>query len=291
MKIVFSRKGFDSASGGCPSPILPDGSLLSLPIPDRTRTSPSRYRDLVRHGHNLGELVARLAGSKERADSHAHLDPDLIEGMRPREKGWRPAFGQCAAAQGHLRRQAVGVGDVFLFWGLFRRVDENLRWTGPRLHVIWGWLRIGQVARVDRDVKTDPKGWQWAAGHPHLAFRPDPSNTLYVAADAAGASDGPGAGVFASYADELRLTAPGGTRASDWSLPSWMLPRGRPPMTYHGDPSRWSERDGGVDLRIVGRGQEFVLDAEHYPQSRAWLRRLCGRPARPLMLEGYSPGP
>lgn len=33
MKIILSRKGFDSSYGGYPSPILPDGSLLSIPIP------------------------------------------------------------------------------------------------------------------------------------------------------------------------------------------------------------------------------------------------------------------
>ena len=41
MKVILSRKGFDSSNGGCPSPILPDGTLLSLPIPtdDRDRRS------------------------------------------------------------------------------------------------------------------------------------------------------------------------------------------------------------------------------------------------------------
>ncbi len=34
LKVILSRKGFDSSYGGCPSPILPDGTLLSLPIPD-----------------------------------------------------------------------------------------------------------------------------------------------------------------------------------------------------------------------------------------------------------------
>lgn len=28
MRIILSRKGFDSAAGGCPSPILPDGRLF-----------------------------------------------------------------------------------------------------------------------------------------------------------------------------------------------------------------------------------------------------------------------
>ena len=34
MKIILSRKGFDSENGETQSPILPDGTLLSLPIPD-----------------------------------------------------------------------------------------------------------------------------------------------------------------------------------------------------------------------------------------------------------------
>jgi len=34
MRVILSRKGFDSSFGGCPSPILPDGTLLSLPIPE-----------------------------------------------------------------------------------------------------------------------------------------------------------------------------------------------------------------------------------------------------------------
>lgn len=33
MKIILSRKGFDAGYGGIASPVLPDGTLLSLPIP------------------------------------------------------------------------------------------------------------------------------------------------------------------------------------------------------------------------------------------------------------------
>ena len=33
MKVILSRKGFDSGYGGWASPILPDGRMLSLPIP------------------------------------------------------------------------------------------------------------------------------------------------------------------------------------------------------------------------------------------------------------------
>ena len=33
MKVILSRKGFDSANGGIVSPILEDGATLSFPIP------------------------------------------------------------------------------------------------------------------------------------------------------------------------------------------------------------------------------------------------------------------
>ena len=33
MKVIISRKGFDSGYGGMPSPILPDGTMISMPIP------------------------------------------------------------------------------------------------------------------------------------------------------------------------------------------------------------------------------------------------------------------
>ena len=33
MKIILSRKGFDSANGGIVSPIMEDGTLVSFPIP------------------------------------------------------------------------------------------------------------------------------------------------------------------------------------------------------------------------------------------------------------------
>ena len=47
MKIILSRKGFDSSSGGYCNPILPDGkTLLSLPIPGVSDYS-VKYKDLV----------------------------------------------------------------------------------------------------------------------------------------------------------------------------------------------------------------------------------------------------
>ena len=35
MRLILSRKGFDSSSGGCPSPIFPDG-IVKLTLSERT---------------------------------------------------------------------------------------------------------------------------------------------------------------------------------------------------------------------------------------------------------------
>ena len=59
MRLVISRKGFDSTAGGCASPILPDGTMVSLPIPDEE--SGVRYGDISVHGHEVGALVALRA--------------------------------------------------------------------------------------------------------------------------------------------------------------------------------------------------------------------------------------
>src|ERR1700678_123230 len=91
MKIILSRKGFDSSSGGVPSPIFPDGKILSLPIPDKSSTI--AYNDIA--GNNwatVGELVQQLAGIPR--THRAHLDPDLAAQSFPRTEEWRPIFGQ-----------------------------------------------------------------------------------------------------------------------------------------------------------------------------------------------------
>ena len=58
MKVVLSRKGMDSRAGGIPSPILPDGTLLSLPIPNEKSGVP--YGDLVYKGRTFSKLSSRF---------------------------------------------------------------------------------------------------------------------------------------------------------------------------------------------------------------------------------------
>jgi hypothetical protein len=275
MRLILSRKGFDSSSGGCPSPIFPDRSIIALPIPDKK--SPVRYRDLNWRGRNLGDVVAKLTRGRQRKNYRAHLDPDLRKDMLPREPGWRPALGQRGSAQGHLRKQGVGVGDLFLFWAVFRAVDQDLRWLGRREHHIWGWLQVGTVAPVDEVVRRGGEKWRWAGKHPHLAFQSDNTNTLYVASERLslpGLKGTPGSGVFDFFDDRRRLTAEEATSPSKWSLPAGFLPKGRTPLSYHGSPSRWSQCGDRTHLSTVARGQEFVLDLEHYPELTSWIAEV-----------------
>lgn len=279
MKLILSRKGFDSSAGGVPSPILPDGRLVVLPIPDARSTIP--YSAISHAGEPLGPLVSDLTRGRIAADARAHLDPDLTKESLPRQPGWRPVFGQMGQALGHLRNQGVGPGDLFLFFGLFRRVErvaEHWRWVSDAApcHVLWGWMQVSEVLSLGEGL---PSAYSWAGYHPHCQRLGEAGNALYIARHrlqlAEGKGDLPGAGIFSHYAAQRRLTVANVARVSDWELPAWWYPGdGRTPLSYHGDPKRWSRSGGKTALRAVARGQEFVLDTEQYPEALPWVREL-----------------
>jgi hypothetical protein len=113
MKLILSRKGFDSASGGQPSPIMPDGTLLSLPIPSEDRGN--SFSTLYYKGMSYLNIIDQLkTKNKFHGNEQCHLDPDLRQELRDREEGWRASFGQMEAPLTHLRNQGVGVGDLFV---------------------------------------------------------------------------------------------------------------------------------------------------------------------------------
>ncbi|WP_421863144.1 hypothetical protein [Motiliproteus sp.] len=292
MKIIISRKGFDLSSGGCPSPILPDGRMISLPIPDSR--SGICYRDLNQYGINFGDLVDQLGGSKVGSDNQAHLDPDLSSEVLARQPGWLPVFGQMKQAQGHLHKQGVAEGDLFLFFGLYQAVKETAEgWafdrSQPKQHVLWGWMQVGKVVLVSEDTATQ---FPWAAYHPHLVSPDITNNTLYLAANHLSLGDADlefaGAGVFPNYDSGLVLTETASEaskpRVSRWRLPGWFCPYDsdfdddsmavKPPITYLGAAKRWQPDGETVLLDTSGRWQEAVLDADHYPEAQRWALAL-----------------
>jgi len=283
--LILSRKGYDSAAGGRPSPIFPDGDLCSLPIPseDDLRLSDVRCRS-----GDLGEIAAQLTGQPSRATAHVHLDPDLDAAARPRPSGWRPCFGQTLAAQAHLDNQGVGVGDLFLFFGWFREVVQRdgewrYRAGAPDIHCLFGWLQIAAVYRLDCGDEAP----SWGPEHPHVKnaerYRSGSlRNTLYAAADRLElpglAVEVAGGGVFPSYTPALRLTAPDCTR-STWRLPGCFAPRPDvAPLSFHGASWRWNRDGDDVLLKTAGRGQEFVLDCDDRPGMVDWLAPIFEQP-------------
>ena len=273
MKVILSRKGFDSQYGCQPSPILPDGRMISLPIPDKA--SPLTYGEIQRDGINLGDVARDLTKGKMPPHFRAHLDPDLEPGSVKRPEGWRPIFGQSGAATTHLRNQGVAPGDLFLFFGWFRPAHlQSGKWsfvsgtTGG--HVLWGWMLIRDVYPCD-SVSADVA--RWGAGHPHLCGPPVPGDSVFVGADELVLAGRrlPGAGLFSSRPNRV-LTMQGASR-TQWLVPAWMHPdAGVATLSYHGDPVRWGKQASGMcTLSSVAKGQEFVLNSSRADLVESWL--------------------
>lgn len=117
----------------------------------------------------------------------------------------------------------------------------------------------------------------WEQDHPHRkALKYHPIDSIYISTNylhvPGEEAHRPGAGIFPRFAPELCLTASGQSR-SIWRLPSWFYPRSSY-LSYHSDKSHWTRDEDTVLLRTVGRGQEFVLDCQEYPEALEWLCQL-----------------
>jgi putative DNA base modification enzyme with NMAD domain len=91
MKLILSRKGFDSGDGGVASPILPDGRMISLPV--TYSHSRLKYSGVRWDGGDLGAIVRQLTKGRIKPSRGAHLDPDLRRDALKRKPGWRQLFG------------------------------------------------------------------------------------------------------------------------------------------------------------------------------------------------------
>lgn len=233
MKLILSRKGFDSAAGGCPSPII-NGRPVSMPIP-ASSSSNTTYSDL-----GLSKIVEEITRGRIAGDALCHHDPMFHNG--------ECLLGQCGAAQSHLANHGVGRGDLFLFFGLF--ADST---TGERHHRIFGYLKVSSATSV-ATLLTAERTELVALRHPHLLDRRVTNDVIYR-----------GEGAAARFADStLRMTRPGGP-LSHWHVPDWLQVRG---LTYHAKQWRWAEPGA---LQLVSRGQEFVCDIGQDKEALAWI--------------------
>jgi hypothetical protein len=295
MKIILSRKGFDSSNGGYASPIMPDGRLLSLPIPVTPKQmengeSGIPYDNLRFDGKPLSEIINQLSGGQFNYPK-AHLDPDLDRNrFEPRVQGWKRTLGQQGPPAGILDNNKVEKGDLFLFFGWFRRTryeNGQLEYVPPKEggnHVIFGWLQIERILEVQKDQHQDEFP-MWLHYHPHIVNRNIRANNrniytnnkIYIAAEHL-ILDGfsmRGAGTFPCFKRSLQLTAPG-EKKSRWCLPKWLkneLPGFTRPSCTN---KNWQCNNGYVPFDSDGRGQEFVFkvpDPDN-PEMMKWLKSL-----------------
>ncbi len=281
-KIIFSRKGFDSEAGGYASPILLDGQLLSLPIPEARQDSKCKnyynkiYVDKKQKQtyYDVMKLLNPTITRKKEIipltkNTCCHLDPHLhynLEGKNP--SGWRGLYGTTTSFS-HLINQGVKEGDIILFFGWFRQTSGDLKNGNLSFvkgeyedkHVIFGYLEIDKI--INNPSPKDEKNWMQY--HPHMNYPRvgDEKNMLIVAKDKLSVNPKglPGYGIFKKCDESLILTKKGMSRTK-WDLPPCFK---GVKISYHYDPANRKQYKHKAWERnhftCVSRGQDFVVHA------------------------------
>lgn len=267
MKLIFSRKGIDDAYGKGASPIFPDGQMFSIPIPVRGKEQGIAYKSIACTKTSSTALMIKHLGIPIKRTS-CHLDPDLHRDLFPRSGKWKPCFGHHGAAAKHLLNQGVGVGDMFIFFGSFRKVKSGKynRWSfqsdTPKQHVIFGFLRIGEILNLKIKEERQEAISRGYSQHPHVMNDYKNINILFIADDSS-----ENAGVF-SYRKELVLSQNGSSK-SIWELPSFFYDLN---ISRHENRERFSRVGNKTILKTVGIGQDFVVQS--HPELTDWVQSI-----------------
>ena len=260
-KVILSRKGYDSSYGGGSSPIMPNGDLISIPIPTNDNEKGIHY-SRIRYGEKSYLELMKELGMKIPNSETCHFDPDLIKDAYNRKRNWNGIFGQQGAALTHLENQRVGTGDIFLFFGSFKRTYRNPNLTFERdyeRHIIFGYLVVGKIIEIEgkQDSTFDE--------HPHFQNNElfAPRNTVYIA------NNKDDYGVF-KYREELVLTKNGFPK-SMWNLPMIFHPSNGTKISRHSEKD-FAIRDNSVFLKTRGIGQDFVISGN--PEITLWAKKI-----------------
>ena len=226
MKIILSRKGFDSKTGGKPSIIYND-KFYSFPIPQQEGNG-IPYKDLFFDIDKSYENVFENLNIDVYKDSH--LDPDLkYDIYKKNEIEWRPLFGQAGTAEAILKKNCVNSGDLFLFFGWFKFAEEDkdgkIKYSYDErykdgFHAIYGYLEVEKKI----DVKETPeKVYEtWMNYHPHIVnkdlYNAGRHNGLYISKKNSSLTNNTkkGAGLF-KFDNSLILTKKGCSKGV-WEL-------------------------------------------------------------------------
>jgi hypothetical protein len=291
MKLVLSRKGFDSGSGGSFSPYNHDtGKYIWFPIPEKVNSYSNRigYTDILVEneyisslkGYNLSEVYKSLKGTdrvKLRKNEYASInDDDLFAHFDPM-LGIPPwiresenckigrGFGQFNAAP-HLGKHNVNEGSIFLFFGGFQST-LNKKISG---HFIYGWLKVKKRIETYKQCKEILEEYN-LYHHPHIteaAFIRNQKNYIFVP-DQWLFEDlkVPGCGYFTTLNDQLMLSNNKESNIATWKLPNLFYEN----LTQVHQKTWQNTQDGYCTVK-TGIGQEFVTQLTD--KGEDWLRGL-----------------
>ena len=306
--ISLSRKGFDSAFGGAPSPII-DNKVYSLPIPsDETQIfNPKyskKYKDL-KFGNLSGSEIfdklkktplhpKKLPGNEKRneitPESLCHNDPDLNNGI----------YG--AAGNASLQLKNFKEGDLLLFFGWFFDKDGEKR----HIHHLFGWLQADYIIRGKEKIKDFCNKNNIVHPHADEVFLNDETNALYVSSGDVVTGDSLGYGKFENFHPELCLTHPLSTKRSIWQLNKNYFSEivsakdaaeifktyiKEESFTYKpGKRSKTNDpliRDDKLAFKSPDIGQEIFMDGNH-PKVNQWARYLIKTHGTQIRRDNYT---
>lgn len=281
MKIVLSRKGFDSSiqGGGSPSFVYKD-RIYPLPIPEVGNGI--EYEDLKFDEEN--SLLKVMRDLNINQFTECHFDPyisDKLLNDNSSIKKWERSLGQCDIAQSILANENIKQGDLFIFFGWFNRIDMNGKkfkyhpFKGHNkegIQMIYGYLQIDKKINVNQTEKEVPN---WVKSHPHYIQRKHfrGENVIYTAKENLSFdSSKPGAGLF-KFKEDLILTQANLSR-TNWILPNEFHPHSKIEIKYLPKKNWKPLGNGKVRVKASSRGQEFVVIKDGNKAIESWAKKL-----------------
>lgn len=231
---------------------MPDGTLLSMPIMD---SSGIPFSDIAWNDMTYADILKQL--NPNGTYFKCHVDPDIRKNRVNPINGWRPAFGQCQATEGQLRNAKVEPGDIFLFFGWFRRVEETAEgyryvkrskadfYAGNDLQVIYGYMQVSEKITDQELIRK----YYW---HPHSSdvHTGLVNNVLYLPTGKLSMAPKLKGNGTLDYRSDRVLTMAGKGRAT-WNDYSFLMPE-----HVYGHKKN-SAKDGG--LYYAGQWQELII--------------------------------
>jgi hypothetical protein len=171
-----------------------------------------------------------------------------------------------------LRNKEVGTGDLFLFFGWFKKYASR----GKELHHIFGWLQISEIICGNKNIKKYLDSINISHPHGHQEYT---SNTIYISNKnltiGNKTTNLKGHGVFKYSAEDLILTSHLHNK-SMWKLPENYFKDFLSPVEEDGFFMRRFPTDKKNFLVDTNTGpwQEAILDSENNPKVIDWAIKL-----------------